>query len=378
MLRHPILTLVLGSLFTRIVDLALFAMVAWRDGVSVARLLRAWDGEWQYRAITEGWPESLPTNADGGIEPSTWAWPPLFPLLIRVLSAPFGRDFISPSMIAINLLASVLAAIALWAALRVTAGNRLALISALLWTSMPASPVFLMAYAEGMFMLLLFIALLLAGRGRLAAAGMVLVAAGLTKSSVAPYAIALIVVAAWGLLRLRKRERVGQRQWDCVFAIGLSVLAIVIWPVIVGIQLGAVNAYALVQQPWSRSSIPAWDTMQLLWNAGTRPYEDPLMAFVLVLVSLVAGFAILRDSRFPLMVRLVGVISPLFLVTIGAGTSTARLLLPDVGLPAWLARWVNFRIHVVVATFAICLALLLARWLWIAHYVSISTAVPPP
>ncbi len=302
-ITHPVVVVVCGSLLVRLGDLVLFALVAHRDGVSVPRLLRAWDGEWLYRAVAEGWPATVPVDPSGAVQPSTWAWPPGFPLLVRVLASPFGRDAISPTMILINLLASVGAAVLLWAALRATAGNSLAVIGALLWASMPASPVFLMAYAEGLFMLLLFAAIVLAGRGHLAASGGILVVAGLTKSSVAPYALALAIVSIIALRRARRRTDGGSSRRDAWAAVVLSLVAVAVWPVITAVRLGSIDAYARVQQPWSRRSIPVWDSVQLLWNAGTRPYEDPLVALVLVTIALVAGLAIVRDQRFPLMVR---------------------------------------------------------------------------
>lgn len=376
--RYPIPTIIAGSVLIRIIDLSLYALVAQRDGVTIPRLLRAWDGDWLYRAITEGWPDSLPLDESGTVAPSTWAWPPLFPLLVRFMTLPLGRDVISPTMIAFNLACSIAAAVTLWAVIRPTGGNGLAVLSALLWASMPSAPVFLMAYAEGLFILLAFVALLLAGRGNYVGAGLVLVLAGLTKSSVAPFAIALIVVVVAAHWRERRSNLSARFDWSKAVAVALSLLAIAIWPLIVAIRLGSPNAYALAQRPWSRSSIPGWDSLQLIWNTGTRSYEDPLMAFVLVAIALIAGIAILRDTRFPIMVRAVGIISPLFLITVGAGTSTARLLLPDVGIPSWLARIVSGRAALVGAFIGATLLLLIARFLWIAHYVSIAIAVPPP
>lgn len=376
--RYPIHTIIAGSLLLRIADFLLYALVAHRDGVTIPRLLRAWDGDWLYKATTEGWPESLPLDESGAVAPSTWAWPPLFPVLVRVLTVPLGRDFISPTMIAVNLACSIAAAVVLWAVIRPTGGNSLGVLTALLWASMPAAPVFLMAYAEGMFILLVFLGLLLAGRGNYVGAGVVLIVAGLTKSSVAPYAIALISVVIYAWWRERHTASVPVAVWSKVAALALSVLAIAIWPIIVAISLGSPDAYAQAQRPWSRSSIPGWDSIQLIWNAGTRTFEDPIIAFVLIAVALIAGIAILKDSRFPPMLRAVAIVSPVFLFTVGAGTSTARLLLPDVGIPAWLARVVGTRSVLIGALSAIAVILLISRFLWIAHYVSISVPFPPP
>jgi hypothetical protein len=236
---------------------------------------------------------------------------------------------------------------------------------------MPAAPVLLMAYAEGLFLLLAFAAMWAALRGRLVLAGSILLLAGLTKSSVLPFAVALIAVA---VLSLRRSSVPQERPWRAVLALLLAAASVAVWPMVVAVALGSPTAYGDVQAAWGRSTIPGRDTLAAMYGLIGDPRLDILAGLTMTAAALVAGIVIWRDKRFPLFVRIVGVTSPLFLIATGAALSSARLLLPEPAMPglAWRLMRGTTGIIVVLA------ALTLLRGAWIGLYVSGVSGDPPP
>src|SRR5699024_3521167 len=52
-----------------------------------------WDGQWYERIATQGYPQELPTGADGQVRQNPWAFYPIFPMLARGVMALTGWPF---------------------------------------------------------------------------------------------------------------------------------------------------------------------------------------------------------------------------------------------------------------------------------------------
>lgn len=362
---------VLGAyLGARLCDLLVFVIVSRRDGLNVWDVLPSWDGGWYQKALSAGWPSSLPI-VDGEPGQSTWAWPPAFPLLGRLIAWPLGPDSEAAALIGINVAAGAAAALVLWAAVRRPLGDRQAVLVAVAWAAMPAAPVLLMAYAEGLFSLLVFASIWAVVRQRLLLAGVLLVGAGLTKTSVLPFAVALALVAVLGL---RRSGAPRVRPATAVGAVLLAAAAALAWPAIVAASLGSATAYGDVQSAWGRSTIPGRDTLASVYGLLIDPRIDILTGLLMTALAVVAGFVVWRDARYPLYVRIVGLTSPAFLLATGAALSSARLLLPDPALPGLAARLMRATVGIGV----VLVVLTLMRAAWIALYVSGVSGDPPP
>lgn len=368
--RHPLITVAAAFLVLRAIDWLMLIVIARRDLFSASRYLTTWDGEWYFQAITSGYPATLPLDGAGVPVMTTWAWPPVYPMAVRVLAAPIGAASIPYVMVLVNLVCGVLAAVVLYRLLAHSIGTGSSIAFAVLWASMPAAPSLMLGYAEGPFILLVFLAMLLALRERFIWAGIVLVLAGLTKSSVAPYALAIAICA---MVALRSASLGSVRARAGVGAV-LALLAIAAWPIAVAVALGSPTAYAQVQQAWNRTSIPGLDSVRAIFEIGTGEWNDGLIALIVLLVATGAAIGMWRDRRMPLVTRLVGVLSPAFLFIVGAGMSSVRLLLPDVALP-----WLGWRLARGAALFVVVsVGLLLLRWAWMANYLSLAINFPPP
>ncbi len=367
--RRPAVVVALAFLALRAVDALLMLVVARRDGLPLPDVLLSWDGGWYARAIADGWPEAAGAALRTGVEQSTWAWPPVYPLVVRLLAAPLGGT--EPLMVLVNIGAGTMAAVVLMWLLRDRMGTRPAACIAILWASMPAAPVFLMAYAEGPFLLLLFCVAWAAVRERYLLAALLLLPAGLTKSSAAPYAVALIAVV---VVRWRDRSRSGPAGGTVLAVTVLAVIGMLAWPAIVAIRLGSWDAYSAIQATWGRSSIPGRDTLAWIVHLGGTGVADTGLVLIMVIAALLAAVLAWRDRRLPLFVRVVGITSPAFLLTIGVGISTARLLLPDIAIPGVAGRLARGWSGLVLLSGV----LLLLRFAWIATYISGVSGEPPP
>lgn len=354
----------------RIVDLGLFSTVAARDGLPLWDLLLSWDGGWYHRAHSDGWPEVVNRSANGTLEQSTWAWPPLYPLLGRLLTTTTGLP-VGAVLVGINLASGAIAAVILHLSLRPSLGVRASVAAAVAWAAMPAAPVLLMAYAEGLFALIAFAAMWAAIKQRLVFSGLLLIAAGLTKASVLPFAIALVLVA---ISSVRNHEVQPRRPWSTVGAMALALGAIVVWPLVVAVALGSADAYGQVQAAWGRSTLPGYDTTVAVVNLVRNPTIDTVAGLGMTALAVIAGILVWRDRQVPLFVRLVGLASPVFLIATGAALSSVRLLLPDPAMPVALRRIMTGA----GALTLVLLVLTLARWSWIAVFVSGVSGDPPP
>ncbi|WP_426404117.1 mannosyltransferase family protein [Streptomyces sp. R-07] len=329
-LRHAAPAL-LGFLAVRLLGLAVLARWAHREGHGLWPLLaRTWDSLWYLDIAGHGYTAepSYPRNL---------AFFPLFPGLVRVLSAlvPGSRASVA---LGLAVVCSLLAAWGVFAVGDRLHGRRTGTVLAVLWGASPVAAVQWMGYTESLFTALAAWALYAVLGGRWAWAAGLAVAAGLTRPT--GLAVAAAVCAA-GMLAARRERRAAA----AALTAPLGWLGYVGW---VALVRGRWDGYFEVQLRWGN----AWDGGAVTLRALRRYLvHSPSPSFFLSVVSVVlvlsAGLYLccLADRQpLPLLV-FTGV---LLLVVLGSGGvwfPRARFLLP--GFPLLLplavgiarARW---------------------------------------
>ncbi len=236
----------------------------------VARMDSAW-----YRKIAQfGYPTVVPHSPDGAVAQNAWAYYPLYPYLARLLMTagiawPYAPLLVSfgSAMASAVLLRSVVARLA---------GPAVALWAVALLGSFPAAPVLQLAYSEALALALLLAVLRCLQRGRFWWAAVATTALGLTR----PIAVPLAVVV---LVHVARRWRRGPRPAMAVLAVA-SVLAAVLWPVVVAVRTGDLRTYTDTMAAWRPGAV---HLLQPWWTAS-GDYLGPVFGRVLV-VALPVG-----------------------------------------------------------------------------------------
>lgn len=211
-----------------------------------------WDAGWYERIHDEGYPEDIPRREDGIARASQWAFYPVFPLLVRAITAATGASW---SVVAplVALAASFGAALALAALFRHLLGSRDGLWAMAVVGTCAVSPVLQVSYAESLHLGLLALALLLVLQRRAAWAAPVILVMSLTRPAGVPFAAALgILWALRALPVLRERGLSGIRDvldrwlllalWACACALA--------WPAIAWAVTGEARAYTDTETAW--------------------------------------------------------------------------------------------------------------------------------
>jgi hypothetical protein len=289
------------------------------DGAPILRSLTSWDGWWYLGIVRDGYhAEALV----GGYH--DYAFLPLYPVLVRVLSLPVPGWEGLVSVVVSNAL-FVVALILLVRLIVPRFGAAFALRSAALLAIFPFSAVFSMAYAESLFMVLMLGAFLAAERGRAIPAGIFLGLATLTRLQGA----VLIVPIAWLLW-----ERAGRPRWT----IRPSWFALLLGPAAAAVALGWViwltgdtTSYAAAQGAWGRAGLGGDDTGTLaaaLSNTANAAIVFTQAVNFVVLLWAVFLFVFVRRDRIPASYVSTSILFLGMVVVSGSIQSIGRLLMP--------------------------------------------------
>ncbi|WP_305782905.1 hypothetical protein [Symbioplanes lichenis] len=308
---------------TRVVQLLLLVGLdrATAEPTGLRANLLIWDGGWFLRAA-QGYPDGYTYGPTGAMEGNELAFFPLYPTLIRILSA-LGFNPGS-SALAVSWLASAGAAVALhllgtslfksrragWALVGICCGA-------------PMSVVLSMAYTESLFLALLAGMLVAAHRKVWWAAGLLGLGCALTRPTGAAAAVALAVAAYLAV-------RAGERKAPPLLAAGVALAGVPAYLGWVGWRVGEWDAWFKIQTAgWGTSTDLGRSTVTFL--ADTLTVADgwvPMSVALILLAALVAaGVALAGRPWLPLGVY--GVVA-MVLVYGQAGYyhSKPRLLLP--------------------------------------------------
>jgi mannosyltransferase PIG-V len=230
----------------------------------ILRSLTSWDGWYYLGIVRDGYQADAVAGAYSNI-----AFPPLYPMLVRLLSFPIKG---SEGIVAI-LVSNVAFLIALGLLVRLGTpylGRRRATMAAGLLVIYPFASVFAMAYTESLFLLLMVAAFLAAERGHRAWAGIFLAVTVLCRLQ----GIALILPLAILMLR--------QDGWRLRPSLGwllLGPLAGAAFLAYIASITGTPTAFLDAQQAWGREGIggaPAGTTIGAMFS----PYQGALVAIL--------------------------------------------------------------------------------------------------
>jgi hypothetical protein len=259
------------------------------DGGPVVRSLTSWDGWWYLGIVRDGY-HAAPL--DGAYH--DYAFLPLYPTIVRLLSLPFpGWE----GLIAV-LLSNVLFVVGLVLLVRLTTplfGEAFAFRSAALLAIFPFAAVFSMAYAESLFLVLMLGAFLAAERGRAVAAGVLLALATLTRLQ----GVALIIPLAWILWQRAGRPRRIRASWLALLLGPLAALGAYAWVIWL---TGDAASYAAAQGAWGRSGLGGDATGTLgdaLLNTAAMAVVFTQAVNFVVLIGAVFLFVFVRRDRIP-------------------------------------------------------------------------------
>jgi len=342
---------------------------------SVFAVLGSWDGVW-YRDIAEhGYhPALIPTGAPLGTEHSmeqnSAAFFPLYPALIRIVHECTRLGYLESAVLA-SILASLVAAAGVYSVGKLLAGHKAALIAVALWAVFPSSGVEWSAYSESSLVAVAAWCLYFVLRERWLTAGVLAMAAGLSR----PTAIAVVgayAVAALIAVHRNRRRKGWIRPLAGLCIAPLGSLGYLLW---VSVRMGSATAYpTLERDAWGQYfDFGRWTAMGYLHTVvGQRfwhdsPQEDliavalltvlPMLlllllrtrppAAIVVYVALFAGAALTTRQNFGNISRY---LLPVFPLLYPLGLGLRRLSWPVLGTclgvaalaSGWYAGYVPF------------------------------------
>lgn len=209
--------------------------------------LGSWDASSYRRIATDGYPSELPLDAAGNVQSNVWAFLPAFPWLTRAVGSVTMLEFYAAGVLVATVFGA-LAALALYRLLSSRVGGTSAMWAVILFCCGPMAFLLQTAYAESMFLFLVFACLIaIEGRRYLLVIPFGVVAA-FTRPGILAVALALVIVF---VIRLVRREVYPLAEKIRMVIAGLAVAAAgLAWPVIAGIATGTPDAYVQTEMSW--------------------------------------------------------------------------------------------------------------------------------
>ena len=340
---------------TRVVQLIMLIWLssASGKGESVRDQLLEWDGGWFIRVATNGYPHGYTFDAvTGRLDGNELAFFPLYPTLIRAFDTA-GMSAGTAALV-VAWLASIGLAVALHLLGTTLYSRRTGWALVAICCSAPVAVVFSMAYTESLFLALVAGMFVAAHRRVWWAAGLLGLAAALTRPTGAAAALGLAVAA---VLAVREsREKAWQPITAAVVALA-GVPAFLIW---VAVRVGDPEAWFRIQTAgWGTSfdfGRSTWTFLKSTLGSGDG-WVPVSVALILLAALAAAGVALAGKPWLPLAVY--GVVSmvlvygqagfyhskprllvPVLLTLLPAAVAAARAR-PRVAVPA-IAAWGAF------------------------------------
>ncbi|WP_334146890.1 hypothetical protein [Microbacterium sp.] len=333
----------------------------------------AWDAQWYWLIAENGYPTELPLTDSGDVAENAWAFMPVFSFAAKAVGLLFGSW--GAGAFLISLIAGYIACLALHRLLRDRIGASAATWAVVLFASGPLAAMFQVAYAETLFLMLLFLALDAVARHRYGWLYLLIPVMAFTRPGILAFALYL---GLHGILRWVRRRVEPLSRIDIVHIVALGALATAsgfAWQVIAGLVTGNHGAYLATELAWRRhwvvggveGFIPfeGWIQAAQFWFAQWGlPTWAGLVALVLLVVG--AGLALLRSPQVRALgpdLRLWSASYLLYLLAVFfPQSSTFRLLLPI--SPLWGAVAVP---RSRVWRGGVLVVALIGQWLWIFH-----------
>lgn len=356
----------------RLVTTAMFLAASFMQGTGsrfgafpdLGTLAVGWDGQWYWWIASYGYPATLPLDATGHVAESAWAFMPVYSAVAKALSVVTFLPWPAAAVL-VSVLCGLGTALLFYRLMRMRFHGSTAMFAVLLLCIAPLSPLFQVAYAESMFMLLLTLALLLLLRRRYAWLLLVVPVMAFTRPGVLAFAL---LMGCHFILRIvrRKQDPFPASQILLVLAVGfVATVSGFAWMVIAGVATGQPDAYLQTELAWRAAFIgfgplvpfTAW------FQSGAFWFGEPA-GYIIVALLLVATIAALfsppvkrlgSDLRFWIASYLLYLFAVFF-----PQTSVFRLLVPIFPALGAIAVPRNraYRVSVVVVSLAL-------QWVWI-------------
>ncbi|KRC50629.1 hypothetical protein ASE16_06370 [Leifsonia sp. Root227] len=376
----PVLAVYAASRVVSTVLLLIFASVqgqnpwtgAHPDYFSFATI---WDGLWYNIVAVSGYPSSLPTVDGIHVTENAWAFMPGYPGLVNVVMF-LTRMPWAPAAVTVSVLCGAGAALVFYRLmLRVGLSASTSLFAVVLFCVSPVSPLFQLAYAESLYVLLLATALLLLVERRYGWLFPVVTVMAFTRPSGLAFALALgmHVIYRWVV---RRRDPFPVR--DRILSVSLTVfsgLAGLAWPAIAALATGSITAYTDTELAWRAPYIGYQHLVPFSsWFQGAYWWSNTMLGLpgwlgIAVLVVVLALFAV---ALFSPGVRRLGVDLWFWIVAYALyllavffpQSSTFRLLMPLFPLLGAMAlpRRRVYRVGMVVLFVALQVGWLAVAW----------------
>lgn len=261
-----------------------------------------WDGLWYNIVAVSGYPATLPSNDGLHVTENAWAFLPGYPGLVDAVMFVTRLSW-APAAVLVSVLCSAGAALVFYRLmLRVGLGTSTSMFAVVLFCFAPVSPLFQLAYAESLYLLLLAAALLLLVERRYGWLFPVVLAMAFTRPSGLAFALAvgLHVVHRW----LRRREDpfpVRERVLSASLAV-FSAVAGIAWPAIAAVATGSWSAYTDTELAWRAPYIGYTHLVPFTpWFQGANWWASVMLGVpgwlgVIALVLLVIVYAVLLFS----------------------------------------------------------------------------------
>jgi len=333
---------------SRIVQLWL---VAWmlpagvQDGVR-GRLL-SWDGGWFVRVAREGYPHGYTYDETGTLVGNGLAFFPGYPTLVRLVHYATGLTY-DTAALTVSWLAGAVAAVLVFMLGARLYDRRVGIALTVLFCAQPMSLALSMAYSEALFTAFVAGMLVAAHRQAWLVAGLLGLAAALTRPTGAASAIALAVAA---IMAVRRGD--GPR-WRPVLAAVVALAGVPAYLLWVGQRVGSPSAWFDIQtagwgstfdfglstwrflvdsfragEGWIQVSI-AWLLLAVVALALIAIYQRvwlPLLTYGLIVLVLVLGQGGYYHSKPRLLVPVLLILVPAAAAIGRAKTHTAALVL---------------------------------------------------
>lgn len=334
-----------------------------------------WDGLWYNIVAVSGYPSTLPSVDGIHVTENAWAFMPGYPGLVDVVMF-LTRMPWAPAAVTVSLLCGAGAALVFYRLmLRVGLSASTSLFAVVLFCVSPVSPLFQLAYAESLYLLLLATALLLLVERRYGWLFPVVTVMAFTRPSGLAFALALgmHVIYRWVV---RRRDPFPVR--DRILSVSLTVfsgVAGLAWPAIAALATGSITAYTDTELAWRAPYIGYTHLVPFSsWFQGAYWWSNTMLGLpgwlgIVVLVVVLALFAI---TLFSPAVRRLGVDLRFWIVAYALyllavffpQSSTFRLLMPLFPLLGALAlpRSRVYRVGLVVLFVALQVGWLAIAW----------------
>ncbi|WP_285113407.1 hypothetical protein [Leifsonia sp. fls2-241-R2A-40a] len=261
-----------------------------------------WDGRWYEIVAGGGYPASLPTGDGVHVSENAWAFLPGYPWLVDAVMFVTRLPW-APAAVLVSFVAGAGAALVFHQLMRrVGLGRSASLFAVVLFCFSPVSPLFQVAYAESLYLLLLATALLLLVERRYGWLFPVVLAMAFTRPSGLAFALALVLHVGYRWWRRRDDPFPVRERVLSVTLAAFSGLAGVAWPAIAGAATGSWTAYTDTELAWRAPYIGYTHLLPFApWFQGADWWASAMLGIpgwvgVVALVVIVALFGVLLFS----------------------------------------------------------------------------------